>query len=81
MILDNIFLKQNPVSDTIDLLMPNNAENNINVTVFDVTGKVVLQDNIQRQGNELSIPFSSFKSGIYLLKLGNDNTNTFKILK
>ena len=42
MILDNIFLKQNPVSDTIDLLMPNNAENNINVTVFDVTGKVVL---------------------------------------
>ncbi len=81
MVIDNIFLKENPVSDAINLLMPNNADANINVTVFDVTGKVVLKDNIQRQGNELSIPFSNFKSGIYILKLGNDNTNTFKILK
>ncbi len=81
MIIDNVFLKQNPVLDSIDLLMPNDADENINVTVFDITGKVVLKNNIKRQGNELSIPFNNFKSGIYILKLGNDNTNTFKILK
>ncbi|MBA6156695.1 thrombospondin type 3 repeat-containing protein [Tenacibaculum sp. S7007] len=81
MVIDNTFLKKNPVSNSIDLLLPIDAESNIKVTIFDVTGKVVLKDNIQRQGNELSIPFNDFKSGIYILKLGNDNTNTFKILK
>ena len=81
MVLDNIFLKTNPVTDTIELLVPNNADASIDVMVFDVTGKVVVKDNIQRQGNSLSIPFSNVKSGIYILKLGTDNTNTFKILK
>ncbi len=81
MVIDNVFLKRNPVSSSIELLMPNDADSNVNVTIFDITGKTILKDNIQRQGNQLSIPFDSFKSGIYILKLGNDNTNTFKILK
>ena len=79
--IDNTFLKKNPVSDVIELLMPLESPLNVKVIVFDVTGKVVLEDNIERQGNELSIPFNNFKSGIYILKIGTDNTNTFKILK
>ncbi|RSC95022.1 thrombospondin type 3 repeat-containing protein [Tenacibaculum singaporense] len=80
-IIDNIFLKKNPVSESIDLLVPNNAASIIEVRVYDVTGKVVLKDKINKQGNELSIPFDKFKSGIYILKLGTDEKNTFKILK
>lgn len=80
-VIDNIFLKKNPVSESIDLLVPNDAASTIEVMVYDVTGKVVLKDKINKQGNELSIPFDKFKSGIYILKLGTDKTNTFKILK
>ncbi|CAM1349854.1 thrombospondin type 3 repeat-containing protein [Tenacibaculum insulae] len=80
-VIDNTFLKQNPVAENIELLLPMDAPSNIDVMVFDVTGKVVLKNTIEKQGNELLIPFSNFKSGIYILKLGTDNTNTFKILK
>ena len=80
-VIDNTFLKQNPVADTIELLLPIDAKENIQVMVYDVTGKTVLNKTIQKQGNQLSIPFNNFKSGIYILKLGTDNTNTFKILK
>ena len=80
-VMDNIFLKQNPVGENIELLLPIDALENIPVIVYDITGKTVLNKTIQKQGNQLSIPFSNFKSGIYILKLGADNTNTFKILK
>ncbi|MCT4700186.1 thrombospondin type 3 repeat-containing protein [Tenacibaculum haliotis] len=79
--IDNVFLRNNPVIESIELLVPLETALNVKVTVFDVTGKVVLNQKIERQGNQLSIPFSNYKSGIYILKLGNDKTNTFKILK
>ncbi|WP_064966761.1 thrombospondin type 3 repeat-containing protein [Tenacibaculum ovolyticum] len=79
--IDNVFLKRNPVGNTIDLLVPSDMSSNIGIKVFDVSGKLVLQKTIQKQGNELSIPFRGFNSGIYILKIGTDNTNTFKILK
>ncbi|CAM1369581.1 conserved hypothetical protein [Tenacibaculum sediminilitoris] len=80
-VIDNIFLKNNPVSESIDLLVPDDAASSIDVMVYDLTGKVIIKDKINKQGNELSIPFSKFKSGIYILKLGTDQTNTFKIIK
>ncbi|WGH74680.1 thrombospondin type 3 repeat-containing protein [Tenacibaculum tangerinum] len=80
-IIDNIFLKKNPVSESIDLLVPNDTTLSIEITVYDVTGKMVIKDKMNTQGNELSIPFSQFKSGIYILKLGTEETTTFKIIK
>ena len=80
-IIDNIFLKKNPISNTIELLLPDNAPFNFDVKVYDIKGKMVLEGSIEKQGNELLIPFNEFKSGTYILKIGNDNTNTFKVLK
>ncbi|WP_299119519.1 thrombospondin type 3 repeat-containing protein [uncultured Tenacibaculum sp.] len=79
--IDNIFLRNNPVTDAINLMVPSDSAPSLDVLVYDVTGKVVLDKKIEKQGNELSIPFDSFKSGIYILKIGTDKTNTFKILK
>ncbi|WP_299001152.1 thrombospondin type 3 repeat-containing protein [uncultured Tenacibaculum sp.] len=80
-IIDNIFLKRNPVSETIDLLLPNNAASSFEIKVYDTKGKIVLDGSFEKQGNELSIPFNGFNSGTYILKVGNENTNTFKVLK
>ncbi|KAB1160375.1 T9SS type A sorting domain-containing protein [Tenacibaculum aiptasiae] len=79
--IDNIFLRTNPVTDAINLIVPSNGPSNLDVIVYDVAGKVVLDKKVERQGNEVSIPFDSFRSGIYILKIGTDKTNTFKILK
>ncbi|WP_028891577.1 thrombospondin type 3 repeat-containing protein [Tenacibaculum sp. 47A_GOM-205m] len=80
-IIDNVFLKNNPVSETIDLLLPDNAASNFEVKIYDIKGKIVLEGSFEKQGNELSIPFNGFNSGTYILKVGNENTNTFKVLK
>ena len=80
-IIDNIFLKRNPVSETIDLLLPNNAASSFEIKVYDTKGKIVLDGSFEKQGNELSIPFNGLNSGTYILKVGNENTNTFKVLK
>ncbi|WP_272150956.1 thrombospondin type 3 repeat-containing protein [Tenacibaculum aiptasiae] len=79
--IDNIFLRKNPVTDFINLIVPSDSPSSLDVLVYDVTGKVVIDQKVERQGNELSIPFDSFRSGIYILKIGTDKTNTFKILK
>ncbi|WP_299156376.1 thrombospondin type 3 repeat-containing protein [uncultured Tenacibaculum sp.] len=79
--INNIFLRENPVTDFIKLILPSDSASNLDVLIYDVTGKTVINKKIEKQGNELSIPFSNFKSGIYILKIGADKTNTFKILK
>ena len=80
--INNIFLKRNPVLNSIDLMLPITNTSNIDIIVFDITGKLVLQKTMQRQGNSLSIPFNNFKAGIYILKVGGaDKNNTFKIIK
>lgn len=80
-VIDNIFLKKNPVTETIDLMLPNNAPSRIEAKVYNIKGKLILEGRFEKQGNELSIPFNGFNSGTYILKVGNDNTNTFKVLK
>lgn len=81
-VINNIFLKKNPVSNSIDLMLPITNTSNIDIIIFDITGKTVLQKTMQKQRNSLSIPFDSFKAGIYVLKVGGaDKNNTFKIIK
>ena len=53
----------------------------LNIRLYDIKGKIILEGAFEKQGNELSIPFDGFNSGTYLLKVGNNNTNTFKVLK
>lgn len=79
--IDNVFLKQNPVVDSIDFMLPADSSLKVDVMVFDVTGKLVLDKAIQRQGDGLSIPFSGYKSGVYIVKLGVKNSKTIKIIK
>ncbi|WP_435253962.1 thrombospondin type 3 repeat-containing protein [Tenacibaculum sp. A30] len=80
-VINNIFLKKNPVTETIDLMLPDNAPSSIEAKVYNIKGKLILEGRFEKQGNELSIPFNGFNSGTYILKVGNDNTNTFKVLK
>ncbi len=80
--IGEILLKQNPISDSIELLLPIGfSESNIESFVFDIHGKKLYHQFVKTEGNNLSIPFKDFVPGIYILKLAIDNAKTFKVLK
>jgi hypothetical protein len=80
--IGEILLKQNPISDSIDLLLPIGiSELNINALIFDLNGKMIYSQSIKREENTLSIPFKDYALGIYILKLSIENSKPIKIIK
>jgi hypothetical protein len=80
--IGKVLLKQNPVSDSIDLLLPVGiSKPNINATIFDLNGKMIYSQRIKREQNTLSIPFKEYAVGIYILKLSIENSKPIKIIK
>ncbi|MBT3740834.1 MAG: T9SS type A sorting domain-containing protein, partial [Polaribacter sp.] len=80
--IGEILLKQNPISDSIDLLLPIGiSEPNINALIFDLNGKMIYSQSIKREENTLSIPFKDYALGIYILKLSIENSKPIKIIK
>ena len=80
--IGGVLLKQNPVIDTIDVLLPLDVnEPYIDVLIFDIKGKLILNQSIKKEDNNLSIPFRNYVKGIYILKLSIENTKPIKILK
>ncbi|WP_439130411.1 reprolysin-like metallopeptidase [Polaribacter sp.] len=72
---------KNPVKDVIELRLPANITNqNLEATIFDITGKLVYKQNHTITSESLTIPFRDFTKGIYILKLSN-NATPIKILK
>jgi hypothetical protein len=80
--IDTVYLKQNPISETIALILPFNLEQSyVDSIIFDMGGKLVFRKSIQKQGNSLLIPFKNFAKGVYILKLSINNSKPIKIIK
>ena len=80
--IGEVSLKQNPISDSIDLLLPIGIRQpNVNAIIFDLNGKIIFSQHIKREQNTLSIPFKDFALGIYILKLSIENSKPIKIIK
>ncbi|MEO9571261.1 MAG: zinc-dependent metalloprotease family protein [Polaribacter sp.] len=80
--IGNIYLKQNPVVDDIEILVPFNVEETfVDALVFDINGKLIFNKSIKKEDNSLSIPFSNAAKGIYILKLSIKNSQPIKIIK
>ncbi len=71
----------NPVKDRI--FFQNQAKNDdLDVTIFDVLGKVVKQERLTRATIINGVEVSSLKRGIYLVQVDNgNNTFTQKLIK
>ena len=68
--IDAVILLQNPVVNSIELLLPLGIEGDrIETLIFDINGKLVFKQMVNVQGNSMSIPFQQFANGIYILKL------------
>ena len=80
--IGKILLKQNPVADNIEILLPLGIEQSlVQATIFDINGKIIYNQPILKEENLLQIPFKDFAKGIYILKLSIENSKPLKILK
>lgn len=70
----------NPVKDRI--YFENEAQSNVEVTIYDVLGKVVKHEKLSNTTIRNGMDVSSFKRGIYLVQVDNgNNTFTQKLIK
>ena len=68
----------NPANDM--LIIENDFENNLNITIYSVSGQEVLRvENVFNNGR-ITLPTSDLIDGVYLLQLGNENETTTKRL-
>ena len=79
---ENILLSPNPANESSKLWVGGNDEN-INMTLFDITGRVIWTRNDKvPYSRSLNVPFSKVKSGLYILKVDSETIKkSIKVIK
>lgn len=77
---ENIVIAPNPASGIVYLKANFTSKKQIGVTVMDISGKTLLQENWQDAalGNDHQIDLSNFAEGVYLIHLESSNEITTK---
>ncbi len=74
-----IQVSPNPVHTFLNITLPKPRPEKVQIQITNITGKIILQRNIQQQ---LSIDMSTFAKGIYFVNVkSKQGTHTQKILK
>ena len=74
----------NPFKDVATIVFDSNKEDNVTVSLTDVTGRVVLLKNVActEGGNALTLDLAALSSGVYVVSLkSDDGFVTQKIVK
>ena len=81
-ISEDIMLSPNPVKSSSTLWVGGNDQN-VNMTLFDITGKVIWTRNEQvPYSRSVNVPFSNVRSGLYILKVDSKTIKkSIKIIK
>lgn len=82
--LSKVAFYPNPVSDVLNLELDENMNGNIEMLIYNQSGKVVNQSSIYKtySSQSFEVDIQNLRKGIYLVKLINENTTaTFKINK
>lgn len=64
----------NPANDIVEFKFTNNITNNVNIEIYNIQGKLILNSVNQIKESALQINISALKSGMYFLKV-NDGVN------
>jgi hypothetical protein len=71
----------NPTQSHVEVQI-SNLNDDLNIKVFDVSGKLIMSKPYQKNEISQSLDLSQFESGSYYLKLtGKENTKTYTIIK
>lgn len=73
-------IKPNPSNNYLNVIIENSLRGDYKIEVYDVLGKLILDQQLSKM--QTSIPVSSWKAGVYLVKISNDNhSQTKRFLK
>ncbi|WP_299223127.1 T9SS type A sorting domain-containing protein [uncultured Psychroserpens sp.] len=77
---NRIIVYPNPTNKILNIQMPTElVSNQLEIQLFDVDGKMILDHNAQIVENSISIDVSRFLSGIYLIHIKSDNKQWSKL--
>jgi N-acetylmuramoyl-L-alanine amidase/Secretion system C-terminal sorting domain len=79
---ENLSVYPNPFTNNITLTL--NIANQVNLTLFDVEGRMVLTQNTTPKNKQIQLDLIKYKlnSGLYLLKVTSENiTQTIRLIK
>lgn len=68
-ISQSIKLYPNPVENQLQVVLPDNIANEMNIHVVNILGQMVYQKDFENAINQVSINTSSFANGVYILSL------------
>jgi hypothetical protein len=79
---ENILLSPNPANESSKLWVGGNDQN-VNMTLFDITGRVIWTRNDKvPYSRSLNVPLSKVKSGLYILKVDSETIKkSIKVIK
>ncbi|UGU18321.1 M12 family metallo-peptidase [Sinomicrobium kalidii] len=81
---DDVVIYPNPFYDTTRAFIGNAVKGDVQISVFNITGKLVSSLHLDRNGkrNEVELKMSGLPPGIYLVKIQGENfRKTFKLVK
>ncbi len=76
----NISLFPNPTKENLFLNFESNSSNELNIAIYDITGKILQQNTIQTSigENQLKLSTENYEAGIYFIEM-NDGSNSKRI--
>lgn len=79
---DKIIIYPNPFEDVLNLQLANHARSDMMIEIRGLDGKLFYNQQFKNAESSLQLPLSHLNSGMYLLKLSLDNSESYyKILK
>ncbi|WP_317166951.1 thrombospondin type 3 repeat-containing protein [Winogradskyella ursingii] len=80
--LSNLSFGPNPVVNDLTINIPNAPEEGVNVQVFDVNGKMVINQMLLTHNKTfIKVPFENLTKGIYFVRLNLEQAEMIKIIK
>ena len=70
----------NPGTGVFTVELPESAEISSNITIYDLTGKVVMQQTLNANTDVIQIDATSLSSGNYILRMQTNNGSYAEIL-
>jgi len=81
-IIKDIAVYPNPFSDNLKIILPDGANNNTKLIIYDLQGKVIITEEYEKEINEINLNLSKIKEGLYVLKIIQSNyISTKKLTK
>ena len=76
----NVRIYPNPAVDKVNVSIEGEVENDINIEVYDLTGKRIMNSHNSMQDSNITLDISPIPAGIYLMKIESGNEHFSKRL-